>query len=171
MEENLVRVVVEQADKINIPGYMLTILGAVLPGVLVFVISELLKKNLPTSSLDYKRLRSKISQSLTLYACYYHNPVDISDFNNELPDNYKAAAEALRALACELRAFIETLPWYKFPFKEALYTVSAELIGLSNNLCVPYNTHDDRRIEQIMERERNIRRLLKIYKYAQQNQN
>ena len=98
--------------------------------------------------------------------CFGHNSVDIS--NNELPDDYKATAEALRALASELRAFIETLPWYKFPFKEALYTVSAELIGLSNSMCLPYN---DRRIEQIMERERNIRRLLKIYKYAQQNQN
>lgn len=163
MEENLVRVVVEQADKINIPDYMLTILGTVLSGVLVFALCECLKEIWLMPLQNYKKLRGKVSQSLTLYACYYCNPVDIVDSNNELPDDYKAASKALRALASELRAFLEILSWCRFgiPSKKKLYTVSAELIGLSNSMCLPYN---DRRIEQIMERERNIRRLLKIYK-------
>ena len=39
-----------------------------------------------------------------------------------LPDDYKAAAEARRALACELRAFLEILSWCRFgiPSKKAL---------------------------------------------------
>lgn len=102
-----------------------------------------------------------------MYACYYHNPVDIADHNNKLPDDYKTASEELRMLASELRAFIETLSWLKpgIPSKDDLYNASAHLIGLSNSMQVPYNTHFDRRIDDSIENENEVKRLLKIYKY------
>ena len=167
MEDEVIRVVVEQADKAGFPDYALTILITVLSGVLVFAISEWLKEIWLTPLQNYKKLRGKVSRSLTMYACYYHNPVDIADHDDKLPDDYKAAAEGLRMLASELRAFIETLSWCKFgiPSKGDLYDASAHLIGLSNSMMVPYNSHFDRRLDNTIENENRVKRLLRIYKY------
>lgn len=167
MEDEVIRVVVEQADKAGFPDYALTIFITVLSGVLVFAISEWLKEIWLTPLQNYKKLRGKVSRSLTMYACYYHNPVDIADHDDKLPDDYKAAAEGLRMLASELRAFIETLSWCKFgiPSKGDLYDASAHLIGLSNSMMVPYNSHFDRRLDNTIENENRVKRLLRIYKY------
>lgn len=167
MEDEVIRVVVEQADKAGFPDYALTIFVTVLSGVLVFAISEWLKEIWLTPLQNYKKLRGKVSRLLTMYACHYHNPVDIADHNNKLPDDYKIASEELRMLASELRAFIETLSWLKpgIPSKDDLYNASAHLIGLSNSMQVPYNTHFDRRIDDSIENENEVKRLLKIYKY------
>lgn len=167
MEDEVIRVIVEQADKAGFPDYALTIFITVLSGVLVFAISEWLKEIWLTPLQNYKKLRGKVSRSLTMYACYYHNPVDIADHDNKLPDDYKVASEELRMLASELRAFIETLSWCKLgiPSKGDLYDASAHLIGLSNSIVVPYNSHFDRRFDNTIENENRVKRLLRIYKY------
>lgn len=167
MEDEVIRVVVEQADKTGVPDYALTVVITVLSGVLVFVISEWLKEIWLTPLQNYKKLRGKVSKSLTMYACYYHNPVDIADHDNKLPDDYKTASEELRMLASELRAFIETLSWCKWgiPSKKDLYEASACLIGLSNSIPLPYNRYYDRRLNNSMENENEVKRLLRIYKY------
>ncbi len=167
MEDEVIRVVIEQADKAGIPDYALTIFITVLSGVLVFVISEWMKEIWLTPLQNYKKLRGKVSKSLTMYACYYHNPVDIANHDNKLPDDYKTASEELRMLASELRAFIETLSWCKLgiPSKGELYDASAHLIGLSNSMMVPYNTHLDMGIDNSRENENEVKRLLRIYKY------
>lgn len=167
MEDEVIQVVVEQADKAGLPDYALTIFVTVLSGVLVFAISEWLKEIWLTPLQNYKKLRGKVSKSLTLYACYYHSPVDIAEHDDKLPDDYKTASEELRMLASELRAFIETLSWFKLgiPSKGDLYDASAHLIGLSNSMMVPYNNHFDRRLDNTIENENRVKRLLRIYKY------
>ena len=167
MEDEVIRVVVEQADKAGFPDYALTIFITVLSGVLVFAISEWLKEIWLTPLQNYKKLRGDVSKALTMHARYYYNPVDIADHDNKLPDDYKTASEELRMLASELRAFIETLSWCKFgiPSKGDLYDASAHLIGLSNSMMVPYNSHFDRRLDNTIENENRVKRLLRIYKY------
>ena len=167
MEDDVIRVVVEQADKAGVPDYALTIFVTVFSGVLVFAISEWLKEIWLTPLQNYKKLRGDVSKALTMHARYYYNPVDIADHDNKLPDDYKAAAEELRMLASELRAFIETLSWCKLgiPSKGDLYDASAHLIGLSNSMMVPYNSHFDRRLDNTIENENRVKRLLRIYKY------
>ena len=167
MEDDVIRVVVEQADKAGVPDYALTIFVTVFSGVLVFAISEWLKEIWLTPLQNYKKLRGDVSKALTMHARYYYNPVDIADYDNKLPDDYKAAAEELRMLASELRAFIETLSRFKpgIPSKSNLYDASAHLIGLSNSMMVPYNSHFDRRLDNTIENENRVKRLLRIYKY------
>ena len=167
MEDEVIRVVVEQADKAGFPDYALTIFITVLSGVLVFAISEWLKEIWLTPLQNYKKLRGDVSKALTMHARYYYNPVNIADHDNKLPDDYKTASEELRMLASELRAFIETLSWCKFgiPSKGDLYDASAHLIGLSNSMMVPYNSHFDRRLDNTIENENRVKPLLRIYKY------
>ena len=167
MEDEVIRVVVEQADKAGIPDYALTVGITVLSGVLVFAVSEWLKEIWLTPLQNYKKLRGEVSKALTMYARYYYNPVDIADYDNKLPDEYKVASENLRILASEVRAFIETLSWCKpfIPSKKELHDASAHLVGLSNSMLLPYSTHSHRYIDESMESEKEVKRLLRIYKY------
>ena len=169
MEDEVIRVVVEQADKAGIPDYALTVFVTVLSGVLVFALSEWLKEIWLTPLQNYKKLRAKVSMALTMYACYYHNPVDIAEHNDTLPEGYKDASEKLRALASELRAFIETLSWCKLgiPLKSALYDASAYLMGLSNGMQHPYRCKDSNTIRNNTEHELQIKALLHIYSYKE----
>jgi hypothetical protein len=120
-----------------------TVFITVISGVLVYVISELLKTLWLEPLQNYKKIKGQISYIITMYANIYTNPIDIAKTNNILPDDYKVAYDELRKKACELRAFIATLFWLKIfiPKKKNLYEVSACLIGLSNSLVLPYNTN------------------------------
>jgi len=166
MTNDVLHVIVEQADNAGVPEYALTIIVTVLSGVLVFAISEWLKEIWLTPLQEYKKIRGKVSYMLTVYACYYSNPVDIAETDNKLPDDYENAAKELRKSAAELRAFIETLSWLKIgiPKKEVIYDATANLIGISNGLQTPYKVKDfSRMADHNRQNADTIKNLLKIY--------
>lgn len=131
MDDEILRVIVEQANPAGFPDYALTIFVTVISGVLVFALSEWLKEIWLTPLQNYKKLKAKVSWSLTMYACFYSNPVNSSDETERFTDDYRNAQIELRYLASELRAFIETLSWCKIgiPPKKDIYDASANLIG------------------------------------------
>ena len=136
----------------------------IVSGVLVFVICEYLKEIWLSQLQEYRKLKQKISYVLTYYANIYCNVIDCAN-NEELISKYNATSGKIRDLASELRAFAETLSWFKagIPSKEKIYKASSALIGLSNNLFCPHNTNDSFRInEENDNRANNIRKLLGI---------
>ncbi len=102
----------------------------VISGVLVFVLCQLFNEYFLKPIQDYKKIRSKIAYSLTLYAYLYMNPVK---FERKV-DNIEQASYELRRLAAEVDAMIELRPFGNvfIPKREVLARVSRNLIGLSN---------------------------------------
>jgi hypothetical protein len=143
----------------------LTVVSGVIVGVFIFVFSECLKEIWLTPLQEYKKIKSRVSYTLTFYASIYSNPLPSSQTVNKIPDNYEQASIELRKLASELRAFIETLSFFKplIPKRKILFKTSADLIGLSNNLSAPKDSIY-KHIEFNTKRESNICENLKIYK-------
>lgn len=102
----------------------------VVSGVLVFVAGQLFNEYFLKPINDYKKLRSKIAYSLTLYAYLYMNPVKFDEKNSEIEE----ASYNLRKLAAEVDAIIELRPFGNvfIPKRKVLSEVSKNLIGLSN---------------------------------------
>lgn len=102
----------------------------VVSGVLVFVAGQLFNEYFLKPINDYKKLRSKIAYSLTLYAYLYMNPVKFDEKNSEIEE----ASYNLRKLAAEVDAIIEVRPFGNvfIPKRKVLCEVSKNLIGLSN---------------------------------------
>ena len=139
---------------------------AVVSGVLVFIIGEVLRDIWLMPLQEYKSLKSKISFALTYYAMYYANPIDSATCAEDLGRTYREASHEIRKLSSELRGFIETLSWIKLgiPQKENLYEASQYLIGLSNGFFCPYNSHTQHSTsEENLRQVKKIKNALKIY--------
>jgi hypothetical protein len=122
-----------------------TVLGTVVSGVVVYVASEYVKEIWLSPLQEYKKIKQKVSYLLNNYACYYSNVVDPESATEEEKKEYRRVSLETRDLACELRAFIETISRVRFgiPQKDKIYDASAELIGLSNSYFTAYG--DSRR--------------------------
>lgn len=141
-------------------SFFSNILSAILP--------SLFKKREPTEfDKQYEALRFDVAKALTMYACYYHNPVDLAQMpEHKLPQEYVTASDELRKLGSTASALAVTIPEKKFPItKDDLDNVSGCLIGLSNNMITPYNcgtSYEERAFAT--DREKEIRKLLHIEK-------
>jgi hypothetical protein len=147
---------------IDISTYILTVGG----GVLVFVFCECIKEIWLMPLQEYKKIKSRVSYTLAMYANLYYNPIPYEQPANKIPDNYEQASIELRKLASELGAFIETLSWVKpsIPKKGNLYDASSNLFALSSGLFVLKNVDMYEYIEYNGKREERIYTLLKIRK-------
>ncbi len=143
-----------------------SIIITVISGVLVYIIGQILKEIWLTPLQEYKELKSKISFSLSYYAQYYSNVVDLATCGEETKKIYKNASDEMRKISCELDGFIETLSWFKpcIPQKKKLYEASREIMGISNSFFCPYNTNKTGIVinHNIKARD-SIYKLLKIY--------
>lgn len=137
----------------------LTILLTVISGVLVYILSEIMKEIWLSPLQKYKALKHDISYKLAYYARYYSNVIDMAHGDDALVEKYRAAGDDLRCLACELRGFIETLSWFKpmIPSRVDLYDAARELMGLSNGLFCGYETNT-----VVQHSEHNFNRTTKI---------
>ena len=114
---------------------------------------------------QFEKLRFDIAAALTMYARYFHNPVDLArQADHSLPQDYKTASAELRKLGSVASALAETTPEKKLPISKAdLLCVSKNLIGLSNSMCTPYNSGSSREDRAVArEYELEIRNLLRI---------
>lgn len=143
-----------------------SIIITVISGVLVYIIGQILKEIWLTPLQEYKKLKSKISFSLSYYAQYYSNVVDLATCGEETKKIYIAASDEMRKISCELDGFIETLSWFKpcIPKKKNLYEASREIMGISNGFFCPYNTNETGiRINNNIKARNTIYKLLNIY--------
>lgn len=143
-------------------------IGAIVSAAISIVVGYMKKKN--EISEQYNKLRSDVSEALTMYCCYYLNPIDIAKTaDHRLPDNYRQGSDRLRELAAKVEAFAETLPKNakKLPFKtEDLHDVHSYLIGLSNSFSTPYGCDVSREeLDAAREWENEIRVILNIHKF------
>lgn len=143
-------------------SFFSNILSAILP--------SLFKKREPTDlKKRYEKLRFDVAEALTMYACYYHNPVDLAQMSDHtLPQEYVTASNELRKLGSTASALAATMPEKekKLPItKTDLANVSGYLIGLSNSMTTPYNCADIGEFRDYSYmREEKVRKLLNIEK-------
>ena len=65
------------------------------------IIPNLLKKKEPSEyKKSYEELRREISEALSMYACYFHNPIDLADTpDHKLPPLWQEGSYKIRFLA------------------------------------------------------------------------
>lgn len=148
---------------------LFSIIITVISGVLVFIIGQIFKEIWLTPLQEYKKLKAKISFSLSYYAQYYSNAVDFATCGEKTKKIYMDASDEMRKISCELDGFIETLSWFKpcIPKKKKLYEASREIIGISNGFFCPYNSdRTETRINYNIKSRDSIYKLLKIYTFS-----
>ncbi|MCI2000104.1 MAG: hypothetical protein LKJ75_04095 [Clostridia bacterium] len=132
------------------------IFGAACAGIIVFILTELIKGLIINPNVNYIKLKKKIEFTLIMYADLYSNPI-IYDTKLENNKFYDDAGQAIRKCAVELYVFSGTLILirFKIPDKCVMTEASGELMGLSNSLYTPKNTAD-------IHTKNNIKRVNKI---------
>lgn len=148
-----------------------TVLLTIISGVVVFVACEYIKEIWLNPLQEYKVIKKKVSYGLTMLASYYLNPIDLKGLTPEQALPYKEAATNMRAVASELRSFIETTSWLRFgiPGNDDIYEASKLLIGLSNAFFSAYGRGDCDivQIETNEKRAHKVRELLKLHLYEE----
>jgi len=114
---------------------ILAIIIAVVSGVLVYLVGEMIREIWLLPLQQFKQLKCSISYNLVFYANKYTN---LCDRINAKPDEfaeYNDASLTFRKLASELSGFIDTLAWFKpsLPKVEDLRIASKNLMAISNN--------------------------------------
>lgn len=105
-----------------------TIFGAVISGVVVFVVSQLIMEFLIKPHIEYKKLKNRILVSLTYYSNLLTSPYNISNSNSEADfEKYRSsqwatASEEMRKLASEMAVYN----------KKHARNIHKNLIGLAN---------------------------------------
>lgn len=134
----------------------------VISGVLVFIAGQLFNEYFLRPIQDYKKLRAKISYSLTYYADLYMDPIKYQDDKDKRRAN---GSVKLRELSAEVRAIIELKPFGNIfiPKKKTLSDVAENLMGLSNG----FFSHQDNidYVEYNKKRRIETYKLLKIKDY------
>ena len=138
------------------------ILYTVLSGTLVYVISQYFMYYIINPSREYKKIKSKIAYSLTMYSCYYHSPIYLKNIKQQIIiDIYRDSCNEMRKIGSELSGYISTMSCLKYKKRNELIEVSRNLIGLSNGFFVLSND-DNQTLKDNREYEKNIRKILKI---------
>ena len=123
--------------------HILSVVIAVVSGVAVYIIGELMRLYFLEPQNKYKELKSRIAYALSYYGNLYTNVINLADGQQKQSDEYRYAADEMRKLACELRAFAELRYWYNLGISniKTINDASAKLFALSNSFFCPNNTH------------------------------
>lgn len=146
---------------ISLVTALIALLTSVLPSTLN------MRRNVIDFRNKYDEFRSSVASVLTMYACYFHNPVDLAKTeDHRLPQKYDIASDELRNLGATAKALSAIVPANKkkLPIaKEELNDVSGYLIGLSNSMSTPYNCcASAEELRAVREWQSEIKRLLDI---------
>ena len=120
---------------------VLAALLAMLGGVATVLIFEVIKERYFNPREEFKKLRRKVNSTLSLYACYYTNQIDIAHSDPKSIELYSSASKSMREMAVELMAFADEISWKHccgVPVKD-ISEAASWLIGLSNSFFTPYN--------------------------------
>lgn len=111
-----------------------TTFTTVLTGVLVYAISQFILELYINPRKKYKELKERIAYSITLYSCFYHNPYDLfnKENNAQAMELYSKASQEMRKMGAELAGYISTVPNFRKSKKEKLKKALQGIIGISN---------------------------------------
>ena len=126
------------------PSIFLSGVLAVISSVITVFLVDFLKRRFAEPKDDFKKLRGKVRSMLSLYACYYSNPIDAKMSNEMQIKEYDEASEELRSLAVEVSSFAYEHPKNKFKGirKADLDDAAALIMCLSNSFFTPYGKVD-----------------------------
>ena len=139
---------------------VLTMVGSIAT-VLIF---EVIKGRYFAPRDEFKKLRRKVNSTLSMFACYYTNQIDLARSNAEEIERYSSASKSMREMAVELMAFADDFQGKKccgVPISN-VSEAAALLMRLSNSFFTPYNCPEmaENRDNDKMRKE--IRELLEI---------
>lgn len=123
----------------------LTVIVTVISGVIVYVLTELLKEIWLEPLRKYRLIKSEIAENLIYYANMYSNPIRQEEAKNEVRRaEYIKASEQIRVSASKLGGYMETISWFHpgVPGKKKLREAYSELIGLSNSFFITSSDSD-----------------------------
>lgn len=132
----------------------------VLSGVIVFIISQLIFEFIVKPREEFNKLKGEIICCLTMYDNIVANPLIYSNIN-EVRDckEYLDASKNIRFIASRFAGILES---HKFVCrKKKYYTVTNDLIRLSNNLWIDKRSKKDIHAENI-KLENDIKRKFKV---------
>ena len=129
-------------------------------GIIIFILSEVLKEVYFQPIQEYKRIKGHISSVLVYYANCYGNVMP----SNRVNDLYDEGSKAIRKAASDLASFVEVSSKTKpgIPKRETLKQVVSELIGLSNSFYCPDSRYIHKYLDANEKRVKTIRQLLSI---------
>lgn len=115
---------------------ILAIVITVVSGVLVFIIGEILNTIWLKPLYEFKTIKSKIAYELSYDAGKICNVLNRKNCNEIQKREYEEARERIRALACELDGYIETISWFNIgiPSRKKLKKAVSDLFYLSHLL-------------------------------------
>ncbi|MBQ9298109.1 MAG: hypothetical protein IJ223_03595 [Clostridia bacterium] len=138
-----------------------TTFTTVLTGVLVYVISQFILELYINPRKKYKALKERIAYSIALYSCFYHNPYDLfnKENNAQAMELYSKASQEMRKMGAELAGYISTVPNFRKTKKEKLKKALGGIIGISNGFfnnsknfnTIEANTKDEEIIKKNLD--------------------
>ena len=116
---------------------VVTVVIAVVSGVLVFLLGEIINEIWLKPLQKYKEIKQTIAFDLVYYADCSFNGYQ-QNYTPEFIQKGEDASNKYRSDAATLSGFIETLSWLKLfiPNKKKLHEASKALIRLSNSIFV-----------------------------------
>lgn len=146
---------------------VLTVIGTVTSGVIVFIIGQILTTIWLAPLQQYKKLKEKIVAILNYYANEYTNVMDSAKIDKKIFDSKTAASDEFRKLSCELSGFIETLSFMKIgiPKKDSLHEAAEKLMFISASFFTPYGDSSSafKQNQENHKTANEIKALLKCY--------
>lgn len=113
---------------------------------------------------EFKRLRRKVDSTLSMYACYYTNQIDLANSSDLEKELYRNASKAIRELSTELQAFANDTPFRKLcgvPLSN-VSEAAQSLMALSNSFYAPYACPEMRTDVENHDLSIEIRKLLEV---------
>ena len=133
----------------------------IISGVLVYVLGQLILEFIIKPKVEYRKLIQKIAYTITMYACYYSNPYDLNQIDNNKKQDYSEVSKQIRNLGAEIAGYIGTLPIISIKRKK-LNNILNALIGISNGLFK--SSENDNPIRDNRKFKNEIERILRIKK-------
>ena len=143
----------------------ITIIGAVISGVIVFVCSQIIVQKFVKPYEDFKILKGKVAFILVMYAHFYCSPIKATEeFPAAYIDSRRQASIETRKIAAEVSAFQERIgrKYLGIPSKKELQEAASKLIGLSNSFFLTPNGEAHIEGERNRECAESIRQVLAI---------
>ena len=155
--------VVGQSSKVFWPEFVAMVM-AIVGSVAAVLIFEVIKGRFFIPRDEFRKLRKKVNSTLSMFACYYTNQIDLARASAKEVEIYNSASKTMRELSVELMAFADDVASKKccgVPVAD-ISDAAALLMGLSNSFFTPYDCPEMADNEENNKTRKKIRELLKI---------
>ena len=158
-----------ESIKNNGDTYGKTIFSTVLAtigSIVAVLVVDFIKSYYIKPNEEFEKLRRKINSTLSMYACYYTNQIDLAHSTEKEIEIYSNSSKAIREIAVELQSFADEKKRKKH--KDVNINDISEsaslLMILSNRFFTPYNCPHSAENRENYKIANDIRNLLNIKK-------